>query len=88
MNNDKKELYAEFLRYIILEIRSLDDEKLFRARDLANIVHNLPTALVDSDANWDNISGSIRSRAAAHNLELYIEGIISHISSAGNADAK
>lgn len=79
MNHYERQIHAELLRYVLLEIRALEDSDLPRARDLANIVHNLPTALVSHDVDWNHISKNLRSRAAAHKLEGYIDGLIAHI---------
>lgn len=79
MNREEKQIHAEILRYVLLEIRALEDSNLPRARDLANIVHNLPTALVSDDVDWERVSKNIKSRAAAHKLEGYIDGLIAHI---------
>lgn len=76
---DAKRLYAELLRYGVIEIRALENDKLYRARDIANIMHNIPMLLVSENPDWEDAHKHIMSRARACGLEKYINNLIVHI---------
>jgi hypothetical protein len=84
MQNDRT-MFAHLLRYALLEIRSLDGEKTQRSRDLADIFHNIPIALVDENADWDKTVSVFDSRVKYYGLSTYVENLKKHVVRIGNS---
>lgn len=79
-NIDREQrVWLEMLRIAFLEIRALDDATVARARKLANIYHNVPTALFGAPESWEREKKALFARARAAGLEEFIRRDLAHV---------
>lgn len=74
----EQRLWLGVLRLILIEIRALEDDRLPRARDLANLMHNVPSALFVGAEVWSKEKQAIIGRAEAAGLGQYLQNLIEH----------
>ncbi len=77
--SQEQRVWLEMLRIALLEIRALDDKDLHRARDLANIYHNLPSMLFGDLAAWERHKSVIFNRAETAGLAEFIRRDLAHV---------
>ena len=70
--------WSRVLQFVLIEIRALEDDKLHRARDLANIMHNVPTALFNTPEGWARAKSALMARAEHAGLGEYLAGLVAH----------
>lgn len=79
--------WSRILQLVLIEIRALEDHNLPRARDLANVMHNVPTALFGKPENWAREKAALLARAEHVGLGDYLNGLIAHCAPDGVGSA-
>ena len=70
--------WLRVLQLVLIEIRALEDQNLARARDLANIMHNVPMALFSTPESWAGAKKALFARAEHVGLRSYLENLVAH----------
>ena len=66
------------LQLVLIEIRALEDQNLPKARDLANVMHNVPLALFSAPENWAREKKALLARAELAGLGGYLGRLVKH----------